>query len=178
MSRFDPHDRQMRLAVGQDRGQCREDRRVIDILLNIIGKRHRHGYRKQMSGSPPDRRSRQYRVTAGHRVSYMARATRPRDNLDVAVAAIQRLTLENHRLRGSRRSRKEHQAKLARLDFVAVGRHHWIHRLAVDVGAVEAADVNDPDFAAVPSELGMAAADGDVVEEDVAARVPPGGVTG
>jgi hypothetical protein len=42
----------------------------------------------------------------------------------------------------------------------------------------KAADVYDQDFAVVPSELGTVAADGDVIEEDVAARVPAGGCDG
>ncbi len=48
----------------------------------------------------------------------------------------------------------------------------------VDVGAVEAADVNDLEFAVLPSELGVPAADGVVVEVDVAVAMPPGGCDG
>jgi len=44
-----------------------------------------------------------------------------------------------------------------------------IHRLPVDVGAVEATDVEHVDFVVLPSELRVPAAHGDVVEEDVAA---------
>jgi hypothetical protein len=39
------------------------------------------------------------------------------------------------------------------------------------LGAVEAADVDDPEFVVGESELGVPTADGDVVEEDVAAGV-------
>jgi hypothetical protein len=49
----------------------------------------------------------------------------------------------------------------------AVGQHRRRHRFTVDIGAVETADVNDPEFVVFPTELGVPAADGDVVEEDV-----------
>jgi hypothetical protein len=42
-------------------------------------------------------------------------------------------------------------------------------RLPVDVGAVEATDVDDVDFVVLPPELRVPAAYGDVVEKDVAA---------
>ena len=46
--------------------------------------------------------------------------------------------------------------------------------MTVDVGAVEAADVNDPELVVFASEFGVAAADGDVVEVDVAVGMPAG----
>src|SRR5450631_3201890 len=73
---------------------------------------------------------------------------------------------------------EEHQTELADLDLVAVGQHRRGHRFTVDIGAVEAADVNDLEFAVVPSELGVPAADGDLVEEDVAAGMPASGCDG
>ena len=50
---------------------------------------------------------------------------------------------------------EEHQAELADLHLVAVGEHRRIDRLAVDVGAVEAADVDDLELAAFQPELGV-----------------------
>jgi hypothetical protein len=44
--------------------------------------------------------------------------------------------------------------------------------LTVDIGAVEAARVDHPEFAIVPSKLGVTAAGGDVVEEDVTVGMP------
>src|SRR5699024_6728919 len=67
------------------------------------------------------------------------------------------------------------QPELADLHLVAVGQHGAVHRLAVDVGAVEAAHVDDLVAAVDLAELRMPAADGHVVEEDVAGRVPSGG---
>jgi hypothetical protein len=58
------------------------------------------------------------------------------------------------------------------VDLVAVREHRRGHRFTVDIGAVEAADVRDLEFTAFPSELGVPAADGDVVEVDVAVGMP------
>src|ERR1700692_1063369 len=66
---------------------------------------------------------------------------------------------------------QERQSKLADLHLVAVRQHSRVHRFTVDVSAVEAADVDNLEFAAHASELGVPAADGDVVEEDIAVRV-------
>src|SRR3712207_9459287 len=67
------------------------------------------------------------------------------------------------------------QAELADLHLVAPGQRRDVDRLAVDVGAVEAADVVHGEAAALTVELHVPAADGDVVEEDVAVGVPAGG---
>lgn len=64
------------------------------------------------------------------------------------------------------------------MDFVAVGQHRRVHRFPVDVGAVETANVDDSEFASFQLELGMPATDGDVVEEHIAAGIPPGGRDG
>src|SRR6202048_1790004 len=64
---------------------------------------------------------------------------------------------------------REHQAELADLHLVAVEQHRRLHRLSVDVGAVEATDVHNLEFVVLPSELRMPAAHGDIVEKDVAA---------
>jgi hypothetical protein len=69
---------------------------------------------------------------------------------------------------------QKQQSKLADLHHVAVGRHSRVHRFAVDVGAVEAADVDNLEFAAYATELGVPPADRDVVEEDVAIRMTTG----
>ena len=64
------------------------------------------------------------------------------------------------------------EAELAELHFVAIGQRRRIHRLAVDVSSVEAADVDDLDVVVVLHlEFSVAAADGDVVEEEVAVGV-------
>src|SRR6185437_5501508 len=57
---------------------------------------------------------------------------------------------------GPRGSEKD-QAELAYLDFVAVGQDCRLHRLMVDIGAVEAADVDDLEFAVLAPELGVPA---------------------
>src|SRR3954453_14203847 len=66
------------------------------------------------------------------------------------------------------RAGEEHQPELADLHLVAGRQHRGVHRLAVHVGAVEAADVHDDELARVAAELGVAARDRHVVEEDVA----------
>ena len=42
---------------------------------------------------------------------------------------------------------EKHQAVFADLDLVAVGQHRRLHRFTVEIGAVEAADVDYPEFA-------------------------------
>src|ERR1700752_2459213 len=71
--------------------------------------------------------------------------------------------------------REKEQAELAYLDFVAVGQNCRLPWLTVDIGAVEAADVNDLELVVLASELGVPAADGDVIAEDVAVGVSAGG---
>src|SRR5918999_1021944 len=73
------------------------------------------------------------------------------------------------------RTGQVHEAELADLHLVAPGQRRDVDRLAVDVGAVEAADVVHREAAALAVELHVPAADGDVVEEDVAVGVPAGG---
>ena len=73
------------------------------------------------------------------------------------------------------RGREKEQAELAYLDFVAVGQDCRLHWLTVDVGAGEAADVDDLELVVLASELGVPAADGDVIAEDVAVGVSAGG---
>src|SRR3954447_24774675 len=68
-----------------------------------------------------------------------------------------------------------HQAELADLHLVATGEGGDVDRLAVDVGAVQAADVVHGEAAALAVELHVPPADGDVVQEDVAVGVPAGG---
>src|SRR5271170_1594199 len=63
---------------------------------------------------------------------------------------------------------QEGQTELADLDLITIDQHRRIHRLPVDIGAVEAADIDDAELALLPLELGVAAADGNVVEEDAA----------
>jgi hypothetical protein len=70
--------------------------------------------------------------------------------------------------------RQEHQSKFADLQLVAVGQYSRVHGFTVDIGAGEAADVDNPEFGVDAPELGVLAADGDVVEEDIAIRVTSG----
>jgi hypothetical protein len=67
---------------------------------------------------------------------------------------------------------QEHQTKLANLDLVAVDQHRGVDRFMIDVSAVEAVQVDEQDLSVLPPKLHVAAADGDVVEEDVAVWKP------
>jgi hypothetical protein len=69
---------------------------------------------------------------------------------------------------------QKHQSKFADLHLVAVRQHRRVHGFTVDVRAVEAADVDNLEFAAYAPEFGVPAADGDVIEEDIAIRVTTG----
>ena len=69
---------------------------------------------------------------------------------------------------------QKHQSKFADLHLVAVRQHRPVHGFTVDVRAVEAADVDNLEFAAYAPELGVPAADSDVIEEDIAIRVTTG----
>src|SRR6201988_5490545 len=73
------------------------------------------------------------------------------------------------------RAREKEQAELAYLDFVAVRQNCRLHWLTVDVGAGEAADVDDLELVVLASELGVPATDGDVIAEDIAVGVSAGG---
>src|SRR4051794_24657295 len=66
------------------------------------------------------------------------------------------------------------EAELPDLHLVTPGERRHVDRLAVDVGAVEAPDVVHREAAALAVELHVTAADGHVVEEDVAVGVPTG----
>ena len=72
-------------------------------------------------------------------------------------------------------ARVEDQPVLPDLDLVAVGQLDGVDPLAVDVRAVEAADVGDREApVGTAAELHVAARDGHVVQEDVALRVTAG----
>src|SRR4051794_11967497 len=62
------------------------------------------------------------------------------------------------------------QLVLADLDLVAVGEAMGLDPAAVDVGAVERAEVVDVEAVPTPHEKGVIAGDGDVVEEDPGVR--------
>src|SRR4051812_8688412 len=79
-------------------------------------------------------------------------------------------SLASGRLAGARAG-EVHETELADLHLVTAGEGRHVHRLAVDVGAVEAADVVDGEPTALAVELHVPAADGHVVEEDVAVGV-------
>jgi hypothetical protein len=68
---------------------------------------------------------------------------------------------------------KEHQPELPHPNLVAVGQHSRMDRLPVDVRAVEAAHIDDPEFTSFAADFGMATADGYVVEDDVAVEMAP-----
>src|SRR5690242_4288802 len=66
---------------------------------------------------------------------------------------------------------QEQQPELADLHLVPAGQLGLLDPLPVYVRAVEAAHITDGEPGAVPVELGVAAGDGHVVEEDIAVRV-------
>ena len=67
---------------------------------------------------------------------------------------------------------QEHQTKLADLDLVAVDQHRGFDRFMIDVSVVEAVEVDEQELSVLQPKLDVAAADGGVVEEDVAVRMP------
>src|SRR3954447_15089651 len=67
-----------------------------------------------------------------------------------------------------------HEAELADLHLVTPGEGCDVDRLAIDVGAVEAADVVHGEAATLAVELHVTTADRHVVEEDVAVGGPAG----
>jgi hypothetical protein len=67
---------------------------------------------------------------------------------------------------------QEHQTKLANLDLVAVDQHRGVDRFTIDVSVVEAVEVDEQELSVLQSKLDVMAADGGVVEEDVAVRMP------
>ena len=66
---------------------------------------------------------------------------------------------------------QEHQTKLANLDLVAVDQHRGVDRFMIDVRVVEAVEVDEQELSILQPKLDVAAADGGVVEEDVAVRM-------
>src|SRR5215211_2455436 len=72
-------------------------------------------------------------------------------------------------------SGEEHQLELADLELVAGDQLAVLDPLPVQVGAVQGADVVDGEGVGPAADLRVAARDGDVVEEDVALGVAPGG---
>ena len=67
---------------------------------------------------------------------------------------------------------QEHQTKLANLDLVAVDQHRGVDRFMIDVSVVEAVEVDEQELSVLQPKLDVVAADGGVVEEDVAVRMP------
>src|SRR5215218_7475236 len=70
---------------------------------------------------------------------------------------------------------EEHQLELADLQLIAGDELAVLDPLAVEVGAVQGANVVDGEAVGAAADLGVAARDGDVVEEDVALGVAAGG---
>ena len=67
---------------------------------------------------------------------------------------------------------QEQQTELANLDLVAVDQHRGLDRFMIDVSAVEAVEVDEQDLPVLHPKLDVVTADGGVVEEDVAVRMP------
>jgi len=67
--------------------------------------------------------------------------------------------------------------KLTNLDLVAWAQHARVHKLAIDVGSVGAAYVDDAVFMIEAMDLGVAATDSDVVKKDVAGGMATRGRT-
>src|SRR5918997_4123105 len=67
---------------------------------------------------------------------------------------------------------EEHQPELADLHLVAVPEQLLLDQVAVDVGAVQAAQILYQDSLVGPGEGGVPARNRDVVEEDVGVLVP------
>lgn len=66
---------------------------------------------------------------------------------------------------------QQHQPELSNLNLVAAGQHSRIDQLAVDVGAVETANVDDLQFTSSQTEFSVVPAHGHVFQEDIAARI-------
>src|SRR3954452_9845459 len=64
-------------------------------------------------------------------------------------------------------------AVLAHLDLIAIGEDLGLDPLAVDVGAVQRAEVVDVEAVPAAHEQGVVAGDGDVVEEDAGVGAAP-----
>jgi hypothetical protein len=69
-------------------------------------------------------------------------------------------------------ARTTNSRALADLDLVAVDQHRGVDQFMIDVSAVEAVQVDEPELSVLQPKLDVVAADGGVVEEDVAVRMP------
>jgi hypothetical protein len=67
-------------------------------------------------------------------------------------------------------ARTTNSRALADLDLVAVDQHRGVDRFMIDVSVVEAVEVDEQELSGLQPKLDVAAADGGVVEEDVAVR--------
>jgi hypothetical protein len=68
---------------------------------------------------------------------------------------------------------QENKAELAYLQFVAVRERRGLDALAVQIGAIERADIVGPENAIFVAHLGVAARNRDVVKENIAVGVAP-----
>src|SRR5687767_829117 len=66
------------------------------------------------------------------------------------------------------------EPELADLHLITAGQRGDVRAFPVDIGAVQAAHIVDGEPTALAAELGVPAADRDVVEKDVAVGMPPG----
>ena len=69
-------------------------------------------------------------------------------------------------------ARATNSGTLANLDLVAVDQHRGVDQFMIDVSAVEAVQVDEPELSVLQPKLDVVAADGGVVEEDVAVWMP------
>jgi len=69
-------------------------------------------------------------------------------------------------------ARATNSGTLANLDLVAVDQHRGVDRFMIDVRVVEAVEVDEQELSVLQPKLDVVAADGDVIEEDVAVRMP------
>ena len=70
------------------------------------------------------------------------------------------------------RVRNIRRKELANLDLVTVDQHRGFDRFMIDVSVVEAVEVDKQELSVLQSKLDVVAADGGVVEDDVAVRMP------
>ena len=68
-------------------------------------------------------------------------------------------------------ARTTNSRALADLDLVAVDQHRGVDQFMIDVSAVEAVQVDERELSVLQPKLDVVAADGGVVEEDVAVRM-------
>src|SRR6476660_10596932 len=69
-------------------------------------------------------------------------------------------------------ARATNSGTLANRDLGAVDQHRGVDRFMIDVRVVEAVEVDEQELSVLQPKLDVVAANGDVIEEDVAVRMP------